>query len=63
MEISIPVKKIKGIDCYDSIPNGWKIIQGAVTAPKGYTWISNNKSHFSGQRKTGLVPDDAIQSR
>lgn len=45
------------VDAYDSVPKGWKKIKGAQTAPRGYTWYSNNKSHFSGERKQALVRD------
>lgn len=40
---------------YDKIPLGWAEIKGASTAPVGYTWISNNKSYFSGERKQALL--------
>lgn len=30
----------------DRMPDGWGVIRGAMTAPKGYTWISNRKSRF-----------------
>lgn len=41
----------------DHIPPGWKKIEGAMTAPKGYSWYSNGKSRFSGERKQALVRD------
>ena len=43
------------------LPEGWKPINGAMTAPKGTIWISNNISHFSYDyngnklRKTALL--------
>lgn len=40
---------------YNNIPPGWAEIKGASTAPIGYTWISNNKSYFSGERKQALL--------
>lgn len=40
---------------YNSIPSGWAKIEGANTAPIGYVWVSNNKSHFSGERKQALL--------
>jgi len=33
----------------DEVPEGWKKIEGALTAPKGYEWYSNGKSRFSGE--------------
>ena len=43
------------VDAYTKPPKGWKEIKGATTAPNGYTWYSNGKSQFSGQRKQALV--------
>lgn len=37
----------------NGMPNGWVKID--MTAPKGYVFASNNKSRFSGQRKTALI--------
>ena len=42
---------------YTSMPQGWKETKGAMTAPKGYTWINNGKSRFNGQRETALLRD------
>ena len=30
----------------DALPEGWRKIGGAVTAPDGYYWASNGKSRF-----------------
>ena len=38
-------------------PKGWTPIKGAMTAPRGYIWVSNNKSLFGGERKTALIKD------
>lgn len=37
----------------NGMPDGWVKID--MTAPKGYVFASNNKSRFSGQRKTALI--------
>lgn len=47
---------------YSAMPKGWKVIDGATTAPKGYTWISNGKSAFGGNRKIALVPTSATKN-
>ncbi len=39
------------------LPKNWKPIKGARTAPRGYVWVSNNKSLFGGQRKIALIKD------
>lgn len=40
-------------EIYDSIPVGWKIIEG-TTAPNGFLHISNGKSIFDKERKVSL---------
>ena len=44
-----------GVPVYDSMPDGWKEIQGATTAPNGYVWIWNRKSIFSKEFKHALL--------
>lgn len=46
------------IEVWNEIPyykKEWKPVEGAVTAPKGYIWISNGKSRFNPERKTALL--------
>lgn len=43
------------VPVYEDIPRGWSKIKGATTAPRGYMWVSNNKSYFGGERKQALV--------
>lgn len=45
------------IRIYKRKPNGWTETKGATTAPVGYKWISNNKSLFSGERKSALLKE------
>ena len=45
----------KEIPIYDSLPEGWRIKEGANTAPRGYVWIWNVKSHFGGEYRHGLM--------
>ena len=45
----------KEIPIYDSLPEGWKIKENASTAPRGYVWIWNVKSHFGGEYRHGLM--------
>jgi len=45
----------KGIEIFKEIPDGWRICEGAMTMPRGYLWICNNKSFFDGNRKHGLL--------
>lgn len=47
----------KEYQVYETLPNGWIILKGATTAPKGYKWISNNKSRFSGERKLAFLKE------
>ncbi len=39
------------------VPEGWRKLEGATTAPLGYSWYSNGKSRFSGEFKAVLVKD------
>ena len=48
-------QKYTAVRTYTRLPKGWKETKGATTAPKGYTWIDNGKSRFSGKRKSALV--------
>ena len=45
----------KDIQILECIPEGWQVLIGATTAPKGYRFICNNKSRWSNERKTALV--------
>lgn len=40
---------------YDSLPDGWRVMEGATCHPRGYVWICNNKSLFSKERRIGLM--------
>ena len=42
-------------DFYSEMPKDWQVIIGATTAPRGYKWVSNGKSIFSGERRLGLI--------
>lgn len=35
-----------GVRFFDAMPDGWKVLTGATTAPNGYTWIHNCKNPF-----------------
>lgn len=39
----------------NSLPKGWRYIEGATTAPKGYKWANNSKSLFSSDYRSALV--------
>ena len=49
--------KTKEIEYVDSVPEGYKKLEGAMTAPLGYTWYHNGKSIIGKERKTILVKD------
>ena len=36
-----------GVQFLDKMPEGWKVVKGATTAPSGYVWIYNGKNPFS----------------
>lgn len=49
--------KEKEIEYVDNVPEGYKKLEGAMTAPLGYTWYHNGKSIIDKERKTILVKD------
>ena len=60
---SVTMKKINGKDYHvinGELPKGWSRIEGELTAPRGYTWVSNNKSRFSGERKSAIIKIDKL---
>ncbi|MBZ9622879.1 hypothetical protein G9F71_008435 [Clostridium sp. FP2] len=46
------------IDIYKTIPQGWNILNGGLTAPIGTVWISNMASFKSGNLKQGILFTD-----
>lgn len=53
--MTVEQAKELNITILDRMPKNGHIIKGAMTAPLGYVWISNNKSMFSRKRRTALV--------
>ena len=43
---------------YDSFPEGWRVIGGAVNHPSGYRWICKNVSRYGEDYNHALVPED-----
>ena len=56
-ELSIAYHKGKGHIKEGNPPKGWTKVEGATTAPNGYSWYSNNKSMFGGERESYLYKD------
>ena len=50
--------KEKEIEYVDKVPAGYKKLEGAMTAPLGYTWYHNGKSIIDKDRRTILVKDN-----
>ena len=48
-------QQFPNITRYDKMPKGWKVLQGAMTAPKGYIWIWNGKSIFKKEYQHALL--------
>ena len=53
-------QKYTHIPVYDRMPEGWRKIQGALTAPRGYAWIHNGKSLFGGEYRHGFIREEEI---
>lgn len=39
---------------YETLPEGWKVIDGATNHPRGMHWINNGKSLFDKEYKQAL---------
>lgn len=62
-ELSIAYHKDKGHIKEGNPPKGWTKVEGATTAPNGYSWYSNNKSMFGGERESYLYKDKPESSK
>ena len=49
--------KEKGFMVYETIPDGWKRLKGALTAPRGYFWAHNCGNPFDGTSKYALIKE------
>lgn len=47
--------KEKEIGILNKLPDGWRYIENTNTEPKGYKWVCNNKSMFSGDYEHALI--------
>ena len=50
--------EVRGTVVLDNVSEGWKVNSNANNAPRGYRFICNNKSRWSGEYKRALVPDE-----
>lgn len=48
-------KLLESVKVFYQMPNGWKEIWDAQTAPSGYVWIFNGKSIFSSEYQHALL--------
>ena len=44
----------------DKVPDGWVALDRALTAPRGYVFVCNRKSRWSGEYRHALVPEKVI---
>lgn len=44
----------------DKVPDGWVVLDGALTAPRGYVFVCNRKSRWGGEYRHALVPEKVI---
>lgn len=47
-----------GVPRLDSLPDGWRYIDWAATAPRGWRWANNGKSRFGGEYEHALIRDE-----
>lgn len=57
-ELGIIYHKDKGHIKEGRPPKDWTKVEGGTTAPNGYSWYSNNKSMFGGERESYLYKDE-----
>lgn len=55
MVMQPPRRLPAGVKIYHSLPEGWKKINDALTAPDGYIWIWNGKSILKKEFRHGLL--------
>lgn len=41
----------------DHLPEGWRVLKGALTAPVGYVWVCNRKSILRGEYEHALMKE------
>ena len=51
-------KELAEISRLNSLPEGWKFVKGAMTAPVGYKWACNGKSRFKPGYEHALVKEE-----
>lgn len=51
-------KERYNVKIYRKMPEGWKVTEGAMTAPCGLIWINNGKSLLKGERVSGFLLDE-----
>lgn len=47
--------KDQGVPFLETMPRGWRVLQGATTAPHGWRWIHNGGNPFKGESKVALL--------
>lgn len=48
------------VPVFDKLPEGWRILEGATTAPRGYRWIDNKKSFFSKEHRMAFIKIESL---
>lgn len=44
----------------EEMPEGWKVIEGTLTQPRGYVWISNGQSLFARDKNGNKLYKQAL---
>lgn len=57
---ALEMMKPRGFKILNKILNSREILKSATTAPRGFVWIWNLKSRFSGEYRAALVPIGAV---
>lgn len=46
---------LKTTKVFTEMPDGWRVLTGATTAPVGYKWITNGKPLFTKEYQQALL--------
>jgi len=52
------MKSLEGVKRIDRLPEGWRYVNGAATAPNGWRWACNGKSRFKPGYEHALVKEE-----
>ena len=55
---TVQPEAVNGTVVLDHVPEGWRVLVGAIAHPPGLRWIDNRKPRFGTGWKRALVPEE-----